>query len=107
MDEKHKDGSGLEQMTHEEEWKGAVWDRSQLEGYVQSGQGGCTILLDGYVLQVAEYMKEHVGLPIVDLYPRFETHGLSLYSPVARRCFGDTRCQSPAGRPQTGLSTAG
>jgi len=108
MDEKHKDGPGTrEQTTGEEEWSGAVWDRSQLEDYIRSGRGGCTVLLlDGYVLQVAEYMKEHVGLPIAGLYSASETHD-TCHSLAARGCFGDTHSQSPAGRPQTGLSMAG
>ena len=108
MDEKYKDGSGIRgQTTGEEEWKGAAWDRSQLENYVQSGQSGRTVLLlDGYVLQVAEYMKEHVGLPTAGPYPASETHD-SCHSLAARGCFGDTHSQSPAGRLQTGLSTAG
>jgi len=68
MEHKHSHGSvGLEQTT-EEEWKGMVWDKSQLEDYLQSRQGSCTILLDGYVLQVGEYMKDHVGHLIVDFH---------------------------------------
>jgi stearoyl-CoA desaturase (Delta-9 desaturase) len=61
----HKHGPVAHALTTHEEWKDIVWDKSQLEDYIQSPQKGCIILLDGYVLDVTGYMKEHVGLSIL------------------------------------------
>ncbi|TFK26644.1 hypothetical protein FA15DRAFT_587923 [Coprinopsis marcescibilis] len=44
-----------------ERWEGVIWDHAQLRRYHQENPLNCILLLDGFVLDVTQYIREHPG----------------------------------------------
>jgi hypothetical protein len=42
------------------DWDGNVWDIHMVEEYVKAKPGRCVVLVHGYVVDVTEYLGEHV-----------------------------------------------
>lgn len=43
-------------------WEGRVWTNGQLDEYIKARPGRCVVLIDGYAIDVTNYLGEHVGL---------------------------------------------
>lgn len=46
----------------EEVWTGPVWTLTYLDEITKKDKGRCIIVLDGFVVDAAEYLKEHVSI---------------------------------------------
>lgn len=45
----------------EEVWAGEVWDVDHLRKYVADKKSRCLVLIDGYAIDVTNYLGEHVS----------------------------------------------
>lgn len=43
-------------------WEGRVWTNGQLDEYIKARPGRCVVLIDGYAVDVTNYLGEHVRL---------------------------------------------
>lgn len=70
MDDVKEAAAYMRQKTHDtsssvddglSKWTGDSWNLSQVEEYVRNKPGRCVVLLDGFVVDVSNYLSEHVG----------------------------------------------
>lgn len=71
-----------ERVTEKEEWTGPTWAETDLEAYVK-GNGACVVLIDGYAVDVTEYVDAHVRF----LSSFLESAICSLMQPGGARLF--------------------
>lgn len=45
----------------DEPWSGKEWAIEETQAYVASSPARCLIVIDGFVVEVTEYLKEHVS----------------------------------------------
>jgi len=55
-----------ERVDEKEEWTGPTWTEKELNAYIERNDA-CVLLIDGYVVDVTEYVKTHVRLPFSPL----------------------------------------
>jgi len=49
-----------QRAVEKEDWTGPTWAETELEAYVK-GKGACVVLIDGYAVDVTEYVDAHPG----------------------------------------------
>ena len=69
----HDHNDTHEGADEEEEWTGPTWTEKELNAYMERN-GACVLLIDGYIVDVSEYVKTHVRLPFL---PKCRTGALT------------------------------
>ncbi|KAI0067970.1 hypothetical protein BV25DRAFT_1875026 [Artomyces pyxidatus] len=48
-------------LRSEDVWEGAVWRREDIDDYISCKKNACVIVIDGFAVDVTEYLTEHPG----------------------------------------------
>lgn len=107
---KQKEKIGYYSDPEDQTWDGESWDINQVVEYAKFKPGECIILIDGYVVNVTPYLREHVSDLLTDYTPANYFNAPT--SPVALASFGriayeEVKLTRTNGKKAIGLLTGG